>query len=131
MKTLIRTLAIMASLFAAASAQQLKSDAPAAKPESEAVDAAAIFDEIIQTLPEALKADIDSASRHNETSGTQKPAAQEETGKHAAEMKSDARLEELPEEVRRRVEKAIEEIEKRGAQRSAQFKEIKKKHNAK
>ena len=89
-----------------------------------------IFDDIMNSLPEELKAEVDSASRVRVSAekDTEHPAPSSGTNEtHGHEqrmnrMKSDA-LDELPEDVRKRVEKAMETLETKRETKMMQFKE--------
>jgi len=81
-----------------------------------------LFEEIMQSLPEEAKVQVDSASRVG--------AAMNLPSKTGSQTFSDDRKESkvkgLPEDVQKKVEKKIEEIESRREERALQFKEKKK-----
>jgi hypothetical protein len=93
---------------------------------------AAIFDEIMQTLPPDMKARVDSASagKKNDSKNTGKGSARASAGTQKQRPQTsdrDAAVQQLPEDVRAKVEKAISDIDLMNQDRQIQFKDYEKK----
>ncbi|MBN2035970.1 MAG: hypothetical protein JW768_04440 [Chitinispirillaceae bacterium] len=90
----------------------------------------AIYNEIMMTLPQEMKAKIDSSKTAMEAN--QKGAVKVDTAKNVQDLQEKAReqkarhLEELPDELREQVEKALQEMEQRQMERKLEFKEMKR-----
>jgi hypothetical protein len=89
----------------------------------------AIYNEIMMTLPQEMKAKIDSSKTAMEAN--KKGAGSVDTAKNMQKLQEKAReqkarrLEELPLELREQVEKALQEMEQRQMERKLEFKEMK------
>jgi|GEM_PF-6852557 hypothetical protein len=96
--------------------------------------AAAIFDEIMQTLPADMKAKVDSASvtvkddsKSSGRNGSGTAAAHSSrSGPQSGDR--DAAVQQLPQDVRAKVEKAISDIDLMNQDRQIQFKDYEKNH---
>jgi hypothetical protein len=93
---------------------------------------AAIFDEIMQTLPPDMKARVDSASAckkaDSKNPGKGSGGASAGTQKQTPQTRDrDAAVQQLPEDVRVKVEKAISDIDLMNQSRQIQFKDYEKK----
>jgi hypothetical protein len=100
---------------------------------SQSADPNEIFNSIMQTLPEDMKARVDSASvtQHSRQAGnTTAPSSFGNKGESQAtvDMKQ-ANLEKLPESVREQVRKTIQELEKEKMERMYEFKDGSTKKN--
>jgi hypothetical protein len=95
--------------------------------------ASAIFNDIMQTLPNTMKNKVDSAgmSRKIEYRGSSSnghnPSNSQTSGRTSAERR-DGAVKNLPDDVRGQVEKAIADIDLMNQNRQIQFKEYEKKH---
>lgn len=95
-------------------------------------ETAAIFDEIMQTLPLDMKAKVDSASvcARNDAKKQDKGSSGNSLGpqKQASQPADrDGAVRQLPDDVRAKVEKAISEIDLMNQDRQIQFKDYEKK----
>jgi hypothetical protein len=94
---------------------------------------AAIFDEIMQTLPSDMKAKVDSASvcAKNDAKKQDKGSSSTASGPQRQTPQSadrDAAVRQLPDDVRARVEKAMSDIDLMNQDRQIQFKDSERKH---
>jgi hypothetical protein len=95
--------------------------------------ASAIFNDIMQTLPNAMKVKVDSAGMSRKTecpvaaSKGHGPANSRASGP-ASSVRRDGAVKNLPVDVRGQVEKAIADIDLMNQNRQIQFKEYGKKH---
>ncbi|HMD67681.1 MAG TPA: hypothetical protein VKF42_02315 [Chitinivibrionales bacterium] len=95
-------------------------------------ETAAIFDEIMQTLPSDMKAKVDSASvcARSEAKKQDKGSSVTSSGsqKQASQPADrDDAVRQLPDDVRAKVEKAISDIDLMNQDRQIQFKDYEKK----
>ncbi|MFP4416007.1 MAG: hypothetical protein ACOC41_02505 [Chitinivibrionales bacterium] len=94
------------------------------------INTGAIFDEIMQSLPQGIQTEIDSASgkNHVKSSGEKLDREHGESQDIRMQTRPDVghSLDKLPDEVRRRVEKAMDKIERQQDERKLKFKESKK-----
>lgn len=87
-----------------------------------------IFQDIMQTIPSDVKADIDSIKIKNTVIDNNEIHQNNNVNENIkSQISKDKRLLELPEKVRNQVEKAIKEIERNREERVLEFKEMKKK----
>jgi Ni/Co efflux regulator RcnB len=88
----------------------------------------AIFDEIMQTLPNDMKAKVDSASTIKKKNAGGQTSSSSNSGnqKAPAAANRDDALKQLPDDVRQRVEKAISDIDVSNQDRQILFKDSKK-----
>lgn len=99
-----------------------------AQEEPKSVSPEAIFEDIMQTLPNQVRAQVDSASAssHTQTVRASDVSDQSVSSDSESQSNDDAQaraLTSLPESVQQRVEKAIQEIEQSSSERAVQFKE--------
>lgn len=86
-----------------------------------------IFDNILLTLPENIKMDIDSVSANN-SNITNKDYQSNGNATVGKKINNDKRFQKLPVNIQNQVEKTILEIDKSRENRKLQFKEKKKKN---
>lgn len=128
MKAISGTLIVLLVFLARAGAEEPIQDRPA---EATTVSTDAIFESILQNLPQDMKARVDSASGakvavHQHTDkAVNKPDAATEPG---ISQREDA-LKQLPDALRERVRKTIKEMENDQQKRAVQFKDRKQPAN--
>ena len=89
------------------------------------VETDAIFDDIIQSLPGQLRAEVDSAKQAGAASAQAPDAEAVQKRTEEQEQLRQEALDELPEKVRNQVEKAIDDMDENLQERQLQFKEQK------
>jgi hypothetical protein len=89
-----------------------------------------IFSDIMQTLPNNMKAKVDSAScaRNNRNAAAAKANSASDSRTKVTTVHRDGVVQNLPEDVRGKVEKAILDVDLMNQDRQVQFKEYEKKH---
>lgn len=109
--------------------------AGAQEPPVNSSDPNEIFNSMMQTMPDAMKNRVDSASTvqrsHKENAATTTPSP---VGKAVMPVMTDAKqasLDELPEAVREQVRKTMQELEMENNQRMLQFKEMQNRKDSK
>jgi len=90
-----------------------------------------IFNDIMQTLPNTMKARVDSAStniKNKRSASSADPKSTSDSRSVTSAARKDGAVQNLPEDVRGKVEKAIIDIDLMNQDRQVQFKEYEKKH---
>jgi len=123
--TWYKAIAAVACLAAVSFAQAPGTQNRGVEGKETTVETDVIFDEILQSLPVRLRAEVDSAKHACPQSKQAPDAAAIRQRTEDRERLCEEELNKLPEQLRQQVEKTIERMDENLQQRQAQFKEQK------